>query len=93
MQTTAVDIFSLGCVYYYVLSTGSHAFGDALKRQHNILTHDYNLFKLKVDTYDEANVPEEASKFVSSTFFIALILSGFFFVFFLSKTVVSDYLL
>ena len=69
MQTTAVDIFSLGCVYYYVLSTGQHAFGDALKRQHNILTHEYNLFKLKVDTDDEANMPVEASKFVSSMHF------------------------
>uniref|UniRef100_A0A034VU66 non-specific serine/threonine protein kinase n=1 Tax=Bactrocera dorsalis TaxID=27457 RepID=A0A034VU66_BACDO len=69
--TTAVDIFSLGCVYYYVLSTGHHAFGDALKRQHNILTHEYNLFKLKVDTDDEANVPEEASKFILAEQLIA----------------------
>ncbi|XP_050340716.1 serine/threonine-protein kinase/endoribonuclease IRE1 [Bactrocera neohumeralis] len=69
--TTAVDIFSLGCVYYYVLSTGHHAFGDALKRQHNILTHEYNLLKLKVDTDDEANVPEEASKFILAEQLIA----------------------
>ncbi|XP_014088880.1 serine/threonine-protein kinase/endoribonuclease IRE1 [Bactrocera oleae] len=69
--TTAVDIFSLGCVYYYVLSTGQHAFGDALKRQHNILTHEYNLFKLKVDTDDEANMPVEASKFILAEQLIA----------------------
>ncbi|XP_011185643.2 serine/threonine-protein kinase/endoribonuclease IRE1 [Zeugodacus cucurbitae] len=69
--TTAVDIFSLGCVYYYVLSAGQHAFGDALKRQHNILTHDYNLFKLKVDADDEPNMPKEASKFILAEQLIA----------------------
>ncbi|XP_064552906.1 serine/threonine-protein kinase/endoribonuclease IRE1 [Drosophila montana] len=47
--TTAVDIFSLGCVYYYVLSGGYHAFGDNLKRQANILTHEYNLSKLRAE--------------------------------------------
>ncbi|XP_014217501.1 serine/threonine-protein kinase/endoribonuclease IRE1 [Copidosoma floridanum] len=34
--TCAVDIFSLGCVFYYVLSRGKHPFGDPLKRQANI---------------------------------------------------------
>ncbi|KAH8292366.1 hypothetical protein KR054_009007 [Drosophila jambulina] len=47
--TTAVDIFSLGCVYYYVLSGGHHAFGDNLKRQANILSHEYNLSKLRTE--------------------------------------------
>jgi len=35
--TCAVDIFSLGCVFYYVLSGGKHPFGDPLRRQANIL--------------------------------------------------------
>ena len=35
--TCAVDIFSLGCVFYYVLSNGKHPFGDPLRRQANIL--------------------------------------------------------
>ncbi|GMM51049.1 bifunctional endoribonuclease/protein kinase [Starmerella bacillaris] len=34
--TKAVDIFSLGCVFYYVLSGGGHPFGDAHMRQVNI---------------------------------------------------------
>lgn len=42
-QTTAVDIFSLGCVYYYVVSNGSHPFGDVVKRQLNILSYEYDL--------------------------------------------------
>lgn len=45
--TTSVDIFSLGCVFYYVLSRGLHPFGETMKRQANILTNDYNLAYLK----------------------------------------------
>ncbi|XP_058119548.1 serine/threonine-protein kinase/endoribonuclease ire-1 [Anopheles ziemanni] len=41
--TTSVDIFSLGCVFYYVLSDGFHPFGDNLKRQANILSDEYDL--------------------------------------------------
>lgn len=44
--TTSVDIFSLGCVFYYVLTQGDHAFGDNLKRQANILSNEYDLRKL-----------------------------------------------
>ncbi|XP_026677750.1 serine/threonine-protein kinase/endoribonuclease IRE1-like [Diaphorina citri] len=38
-----VDIFSLGCVFYFVLSGGRHPFGDPLRRQANILAGDYSL--------------------------------------------------
>ncbi|RZF48446.1 hypothetical protein LSTR_LSTR007931 [Laodelphax striatellus] len=41
--TCSVDIFSLGCVFYYVLSKGKHPFGDPLRRQANILSSDYDL--------------------------------------------------
>lgn len=44
--TTSVDIFSLGCVFYYVLSKGHHPFGDVLRRQANILTGDFSLDQL-----------------------------------------------
>lgn len=43
LQTTAVDIFSLGCVYYYVISNGQHPFGDVVKRQLNILSYEFEL--------------------------------------------------
>uniref|UniRef100_A0A1A9WJ68 non-specific serine/threonine protein kinase n=1 Tax=Glossina brevipalpis TaxID=37001 RepID=A0A1A9WJ68_9MUSC len=52
-QRTAIDIFSMGCVYYYVLSQGHHIFGDALKRQANILTNDFNTCHLKAETIEE----------------------------------------
>ncbi|VEN36326.1 unnamed protein product [Callosobruchus maculatus] len=40
-------MFSLGCLYYYVLSNGSHPFGDSLRRQGNILMGNYNLSEIK----------------------------------------------
>eukprot|EP00117_Sycon_ciliatum_P026644 scpid20203/ scgid21828/ Serine/threonine-protein kinase/endoribonuclease IRE1; Endoplasmic reticulum-to-nucleus signaling 1; Inositol-requiring protein 1; Ire1-alpha; Serine/threonine-protein kinase; Endoribonuclease len=36
--TCSVDIFSSGCLIYYVLSKGQHPFGPALERQMNIST-------------------------------------------------------
>ncbi|CAH1996027.1 unnamed protein product [Acanthoscelides obtectus] len=45
--TYAVDMFSLGCLYYYVLSNGSHPFGDSLRRQANILMGKYDLPEIK----------------------------------------------
>ncbi|XP_012535031.2 serine/threonine-protein kinase/endoribonuclease IRE1 [Monomorium pharaonis] len=45
--TCAVDIFSLGCVFYYVLSGGKHPFGDTLRRQANILCDESNLTALQ----------------------------------------------
>ncbi|OAD60687.1 Serine/threonine-protein kinase/endoribonuclease ire-1 [Eufriesea mexicana] len=44
--TCAVDIFSLGCVFYYVLSDGKHPFGDPLRRQANILCDESDLTAL-----------------------------------------------
>ncbi|KAF4532401.1 hypothetical protein B566_EDAN003853 [Ephemera danica] len=45
--TCSVDIFSMGCVFYYVLSKGKHPFGDNLRRQANILSGEYNLDDLQ----------------------------------------------
>ena len=47
--TTAADVFSLGCVYYYVLSRGWHPYGDALRRQANIVAGQFALERLKHD--------------------------------------------
>ena len=35
--TCMVDIFSMGCVYYYLLTRGKHLFGENFHRQANIL--------------------------------------------------------
>ncbi len=44
--TKSIDIFSMGCVYYYVLSNGHHPFGDSFMRQANILNNEFKLDKL-----------------------------------------------
>ena len=46
-QTCAVDIFSAGCVFYYVLTKGKHPFGDTLHRQANILSGEYDLNQIE----------------------------------------------
>lgn len=46
--TCAVDIFSLGCVFYYVLSNGKHPFGDPLRRQANILCKTHNIYFFEI---------------------------------------------
>ncbi|XP_057171145.1 serine/threonine-protein kinase/endoribonuclease IRE2 isoform X2 [Ursus arctos] len=51
--TSAVDIFSAGCVFYYVLSGGSHPFGDSLYRQANILAGTPSLTHLEEEAHDK----------------------------------------
>ncbi|NXW01456.1 ERN1 endoribonuclease, partial [Fregetta grallaria] len=51
--TCAVDIFSAGCVFYYVVSGGQHPFGDSLRRQANILSGSYQLSCLQEETHGE----------------------------------------
>ncbi|XP_062999008.1 serine/threonine-protein kinase/endoribonuclease IRE2 [Elgaria multicarinata webbii] len=50
--TWAVDIFSAGCVLYYVVSGGQHPFGEGFRRQANILTGTYQLEQLQQETHD-----------------------------------------
>lgn len=44
--TKAIDIFSLGCVFYYILAEGGHPFGDRYLREGNIIRGEYNLASL-----------------------------------------------
>uniref|UniRef100_A0AAY5EYI0 Serine/threonine-protein kinase/endoribonuclease IRE1 n=1 Tax=Electrophorus electricus TaxID=8005 RepID=A0AAY5EYI0_ELEEL len=50
--TSAVDVFSAGCVFYYVVSRGRHPFGDTLRRQANILSGAYSLDHFMEDIHD-----------------------------------------
>ncbi|XP_063170714.1 serine/threonine-protein kinase/endoribonuclease IRE2 [Candoia aspera] len=49
--TCAVDIFSAGCIFYYVLSHGQHPFGHSFHRQANILEGAYRLVQLQQETH------------------------------------------
>ncbi|KAK6362877.1 bifunctional endoribonuclease/protein kinase ire1 [Orbilia blumenaviensis] len=55
--TRAIDIFSLGCVFYFVLTGGGHPFGDRYLREGNIITGKFNLSGLEVlgDSGSEAS--------------------------------------
>lgn len=41
--TKAIDIFSLGCVFFYILSGGGHPFGDRYLREGNIISGKFDL--------------------------------------------------
>ena len=71
-QTCAVDIFSAGCVFYYVVSLGCHPFGKSLQRQANILLGTYSLDHLQTDKHGE----DRTSGFVVSDEFQISITRG-----------------
>ena len=41
--TKSIDIFSLGCLFYYILSKGCHPYGDRYEREMNILKDSKSL--------------------------------------------------
>ena len=41
--TKSVDVFALGCLFYYVLTNGLHPYGDKYEREVNILKNSKNL--------------------------------------------------
>lgn len=45
--TRSIDIFSMGCVFYYVLSDGEHPFGSRYLREANIIRGTYDLSGLR----------------------------------------------
>lgn len=47
LKSKSIDIFSLGCVFYYVLTKGKHPFGEQISRQSNIFENKANLDDLK----------------------------------------------
>ncbi|KAJ1663693.1 bifunctional endoribonuclease/protein kinase ire1 [Coemansia sp. RSA 1646] len=49
-MTRAVDIFSMGCVFYYVLMDGDHPFGDRLSREQRILAGTPDLRTLETSS-------------------------------------------
>ncbi|TPX65206.1 hypothetical protein SpCBS45565_g05324 [Spizellomyces sp. 'palustris'] len=47
--TKAIDVFSAGCVFYYILTNGAHPFGDTYMREMNILKGNFRLDKLDLN--------------------------------------------
>lgn len=48
--TRSIDIFSLGCIFYFVLTLGDHPFGSRYEREVNILNDKISLGGLSVMT-------------------------------------------
>ncbi|XP_047222223.1 serine/threonine-protein kinase/endoribonuclease IRE1 isoform X1 [Girardinichthys multiradiatus] len=64
--TSAVDVFSAGCVFYYVVSRGQHPFGDALRRQVNILSGEYSLSHFMDDIHDDVIAKDLIEQMISA---------------------------
>uniref|UniRef100_A0AAX7U1S0 Serine/threonine-protein kinase/endoribonuclease IRE1 n=1 Tax=Astatotilapia calliptera TaxID=8154 RepID=A0AAX7U1S0_ASTCA len=64
--TAAVDVFSAGCVFYYVISRGQHPFGDALRRQVNILSGEYSLSHFMEDLHDDVIAQDLIEQMISA---------------------------
>lgn len=60
--TSKIDIFSAGCLFYFVCSGGRHPFGDRYDREYNIIRNNYNLDDLK----GQDGMGEEAIELISS---------------------------
>ncbi|CAR27957.1 ZYRO0D10472p [Zygosaccharomyces rouxii] len=56
--TKGIDIFSMGCVFYYILSKGGHPFGSRYIREANILKNNYDLSGLNQTLKDRSLVFE-----------------------------------
>lgn len=56
--TRSIDVFSLGCVFYYVLSKGEHPFGSRYLREANIINSKCNLSDLSKTLKDRSLVVE-----------------------------------
>ncbi|KRZ38241.1 Serine/threonine-protein kinase/endoribonuclease IRE1, partial [Trichinella pseudospiralis] len=55
--TFASDVFSLGCVYHYVLTEGEHPFGDVFYRQANIAVGRYECCPSKRLKAGKSSIP------------------------------------
>ncbi|XP_051035168.1 serine/threonine-protein kinase/endoribonuclease IRE1 [Phodopus roborovskii] len=63
--TYTVDIFSAGCVFYYVISEGNHPFGKSLQRQANILLGACSLDCFHSDKHEDVIARELIEKMIA----------------------------
>uniref|UniRef100_A0A7S3CRH9 non-specific serine/threonine protein kinase n=1 Tax=Strombidium rassoulzadegani TaxID=1082188 RepID=A0A7S3CRH9_9SPIT len=52
-KTQKVDIFSLGCVFYYLISVGNHPFGKRYEREQKILKGEFDLGLIRPELVQE----------------------------------------
>jgi len=75
--TKAVDIFALGCLFYYCLTNGSHPYGDRFEREANIMKNIKSLGGLDhfgeegteaTDLIEEMLNPQASLRYVEHSF-------------------------
>jgi serine/threonine-protein kinase/endoribonuclease IRE1 len=64
--TKLVDIFALGCLFYYTLTNGGHPFGDRFEREVNILKNVKSLEKLERFGEEGSDAAELISSMLST---------------------------
>ncbi|KAG0048188.1 bifunctional endoribonuclease/protein kinase ire1 [Gryganskiella cystojenkinii] len=64
-MTRAIDIFSVGCVFYYVLTNGDHPFGDRYSRERNILLNQPDLSGLDALGQEGVEAKDLISKMIA----------------------------
>jgi len=71
--TKSVNIFTLGCLHYYCLTSGEHPFGDRFEREDNILRDQKSLQDLEgldedgpeaMDLIRPMLAPESANRYI-----------------------------
>ena len=63
--TKLVDIFALGCLFYYTLTNGGHPYGDRFEREVNILKNQKSLEGLERFGEEGAEAAELISSMLS----------------------------
>jgi serine/threonine-protein kinase/endoribonuclease IRE1 len=70
--TKSVDVFALGCLFYYTLTSGGHPYGDRFEREVNILRNSKDLKGLEPfgeegvearDLIERMLLPDSASRY------------------------------
>lgn len=64
--TRSIDIFSLGCIFYYVLTGGEHPFGGRYEREMNILRGKVSLERLDGLGEEAFEVQDAITRMVAS---------------------------
>lgn len=64
--TRSIDIFSLGCIFYYVLTGGEHPFGGRYEREMNILQGKISLERLDGLGEEAVEVQDLITRMVAS---------------------------
>jgi serine/threonine-protein kinase/endoribonuclease IRE1 len=64
--TRSIDIFSLGCIFYYVLTGGEHPFGGRYEREMNILQGKFSLERLDGLGEEAVEVQDLIARMVAS---------------------------